>query len=86
MLVILGCVPVPNNFQEFLKLWESGYSKITNESKKETGKYLGNLNSNKFHKPDYQWAQKMGRGNRAWFETREKAIRAGYQSCKICKP
>jgi micrococcal nuclease len=49
-------------------------------------KYIGNSNSQKFHRPDCQWAQKIAPRNRVEFGRREDAIKAGYQPCKTCKP
>ncbi|MQL50853.1 hypothetical protein GFC01_00890 [Desulfofundulus thermobenzoicus] len=50
------------------------------------GKYIGNSNSKKFHYPDCQWAQKISPSNRVEFNTREEAVNAGYQPCKVCRP
>lgn len=86
LLVIKSPELAKQYLKEFSILWESGYSQMTTGSKKETGNYLGNANSKKFHRPSCQWAQKISPGNRVWFDTREEAIRAGYQPCKVCKP
>lgn len=73
--------------KDFLSLWESGSTdQIKTETKAETGNYLRNSNSMKFHKPNCRWAQKISPKNMVWFETREEAINAGYQPCKVCNP
>jgi micrococcal nuclease len=48
--------------------------------------YIGNKNSKKFHLPDCQWAEKIAPGNRVYFKSRDEAIKAGYEPCKVCKP
>ncbi|WP_243113859.1 thermonuclease family protein [Desulfofundulus salinus] len=50
------------------------------------GKHIGNSTSKKFHYPDCQWAQKISPRNRVEFKTREEAVNAGYQPCKVCRP
>jgi len=86
LLVIKSPELAKQYLKEFSVLWEAGYSQTTTGSKKETGNYLGNANSKKFHKPSCQWAQKISPGNRVWFDIREEAINAGYQPCKVCNP
>ncbi|OIQ59720.1 thermonuclease precursor [Moorella thermoacetica] len=49
-------------------------------------KYIGNSSSKKFHYPDCQWAQKISPRNRVEFSSRQEAINAGYQPCKVCRP
>jgi micrococcal nuclease len=50
------------------------------------GKYIGNSNSKKFHYPDCRWAKEISPANRLEFTSRQEAISAGYQPCKVCKP
>lgn len=49
-------------------------------------KYIGNVRSKKFHRPDCEWAQKIAPGNRVEFKTRDEAVEAGYVPCKVCNP
>ena len=49
-------------------------------------KYIGNASSKKFHHPDCKWGQKIAPGNRVEFKTREEAVEAGYEPCKVCRP
>ncbi|WP_258359433.1 thermonuclease family protein [Moorella sulfitireducens] len=49
-------------------------------------KYIGNSSSKKFHYPDCQWAKEISPKNRVEFNSREEAIKAGYQPCKECRP
>lgn len=49
-------------------------------------KYVGSINSDKYHYPNCRWVQKIKSGNEVWFSSREGAKKAGYVSCKVCKP
>jgi len=55
-------------------------------SKASSVSYIGNKNSKKFHLPDCQWAEKISRGNRVYFKSRDEALKAGYEPCKVCRP
>lgn len=50
-------------------------------------KYIVNVNSMKFHRPDCESVQKMSKKNMQGFNgTREELIEAGYTPCKNCNP
>jgi hypothetical protein len=49
-------------------------------------KYVGSINSNKYHYPDCEWAQKILPENEIWFDTEAEAEEAGYRPCKVCRP
>ena len=49
-------------------------------------KYVGSINSDKYHYPDCEWAQKIKMENEIWFDTEEEARATGYKPCKVCKP
>ncbi|KYH30571.1 thermonuclease precursor [Moorella mulderi DSM 14980] len=49
-------------------------------------KYIGNSSSKKFHYPDCRWAKEISPRNRVEFTSRQEAINAGYQPCKVCRP
>ncbi|WP_253256508.1 MULTISPECIES: thermonuclease family protein [unclassified Neomoorella] len=49
-------------------------------------KYIGNSSSKKFHLPSCQWAKEISPRNRVEFTSRQEAISAGYQPCKVCRP
>lgn len=53
---------------------------------KEDKKYIGSKESNKYHLPSCQWAQKIKPENQVWFGSKEEAEKAGYQPCKVCTP
>jgi micrococcal nuclease len=67
-------------------LWGLEIKEESESSNKASASYIGNKNSKKFHFPDCQWAKKIAPGNRVYFKSREEAIKAGYEPCKVCKP
>ncbi|RAP51691.1 MAG: hypothetical protein BZ138_04600 [Methanosphaera sp. rholeuAM270] len=56
------------------------------KSSSDSGSYIGNSNSHKFHKPDCEGVTKMSEKNKVYFNNRQEAIDMGYVSCKICNP
>ncbi|MEW6110437.1 MAG: Ada metal-binding domain-containing protein [Nitrospirota bacterium] len=50
------------------------------------GEFWGSKNSDKYHYPDCRWSQKIKPHNLVIFETPEKALKAGYVPCKVCRP
>ena len=52
----------------------------------DTGSYIGNSNSGKFHKSTCNWGQKTAEHNRVYFKSRDLAISQGYVPCKACNP
>lgn len=49
-------------------------------------KYAGSINSDKYHKPSCEWAEKIKTENERWFSTEKEAQQAGYKPCKVCRP
>lgn len=49
-------------------------------------KYVGSVNSDKYHYPSCRWAKKIKPENRVWFKDKDDARRQGYVPCKVCKP
>lgn len=62
----------------------SQQNKITNV--KETGIYVGSLQSNKYHYPSCEWAKKIKTNNEIWFADTAEAKAKGYVPCGVCKP
>ena len=58
----------------------------TPSSSSDSGNYIGNSNSGKFHEASCKWGQKTAEHNRVYFNNRNMAISQGYQPCKICNP
>jgi methylphosphotriester-DNA--protein-cysteine methyltransferase len=48
--------------------------------------FVGSKNSDKYHDPSCEWAQKISPQNLVAFEDAEEAAVAGYVPCKVCKP
>jgi len=48
--------------------------------------FWGSKNSNKYHYPNCQWAQKIKLANLVTFSNPEEAKEAGYVACKVCNP
>lgn len=54
------------------------------ESVNQSGTYIGNLNSFKFHRTSCSSLPKES--NRIYFDSRSAAVEAGYEPCKRCNP
>lgn len=55
-------------------------------SSSDSGSYIGNSNSGKFHESTCKWGQKTAEHNRVYFDNRNDAISQGYIPCKVCNP
>lgn len=70
---------VPNSY--------SSYSNsVTSDSSTDSGSYVGNSNTGKFHEFSCRWGQKISEHNKVTFNSRNEAISQGYQPCKVCNP
>ncbi len=49
-------------------------------------RYVGSVNSDKFHVPTCEWAQKINPQNEVYFASYDEAIQAGREPCKKCRP
>lgn len=47
-------------------------------------RYVGSAQSNKYHNPSCEWAQKIT--HPVWFNSAAEAQTKGYVPCKVCKP
>ncbi|MCC6095108.1 MAG: DNA/RNA non-specific endonuclease [Eubacterium sp.] len=56
------------------------------EAQTNTAAYIGNSNTHKFHRPDCTSVGRMSEKNKVSFGSREEAVNAGYEPCKICNP
>ena len=48
--------------------------------------YWASANSDKFHYPSCEWAQKISGRNKIVFHSRDEAISSGYSPCQVCGP
>ena len=63
------------------------YSNTQSDSSSgDSGSYIANSNSGKFHKSTCSWGQKTAEHNRVYFDSRNAAVSQGYQPCKVCNP
>lgn len=49
-------------------------------------KYVGSVNSNKYHRLSCKWAKKIKPKNAVYFKDKKEAEEKGYKPCKVCKP
>lgn len=54
-------------------------------SKKESGKFVGSVNSDLYHHPSCSHAQRIKESNQVWFESQEEAEKAGYSPSKCSR-
>lgn len=52
----------------------------------QSGSYIGNSNTMKFHKPNCSSVSKISEKNKVTFPSREDAVNKGYVPCKLCNP
>lgn len=55
-------------------------------SSSDSGSYVGNSNSGKFHESGCGSVSKMSEKNKVFFSSRDEAINQGYVPCKRCNP
>ncbi|MBO5452806.1 MAG: hypothetical protein J6A69_02445 [Clostridia bacterium] len=48
--------------------------------------YVGSVNSDIYHDPECQWANRIKEDNEIWFASAEEAEDEGYRACHICNP
>ncbi len=56
------------------------------ERRPQQAAYVGNARRERFHRSDCRCLQRLAAGNRRTFESREEAVQAGYEACKVCRP
>jgi len=66
------------------------FSIVCSDSSKEKAvpqyKYIGSINSTKYHRPTCEWAKKIKPKNAIYFKDKKEAEQIGYVPCKVCKP
>ena len=48
--------------------------------------YVGSVNSDVYHDPECEWAQRIKADNLVRFDSPGEASSAGYRPCKVCRP
>ena len=56
------------------------------DSSSDSGEYWASAKSDKFHRPDCEWAQKISSKNKKVYHSRDDAIAAGNVPCEVCNP
>jgi len=51
------------------------------ESSIEQGRFVGSVNSNRYHWPDCSFAKRIGEENQIWFDSEQEAQDANYTRC-----
>lgn len=83
----------PSEFNPYL--WENGTTDyqhfatsatLNQNTGDDSGSYIGNSNSMKFHASDCRYGLKVSDSNKVTFDSREDAINQGYKPCKVCNP
>ncbi len=64
----------------------SGISVDSGVSSAQSYSYVGSVNSDIYHNPSCQWAQKIHSENEIWFISEDDARSNGYRACKVCRP
>lgn len=55
-------------------------------SSSESSTYVASAKTDKFHRPDCEWAQKISGSNKITYSSRDQAIAAGKTPCSVCNP
>ena len=67
---------------------EDNESKVDKSKVKKTfepGKYVASKTGKKYHAPKCDWAKKINKKNRVWFDNKEEAEDQGYEACNCVK-
>lgn len=67
----------------------SSSSLNTSNSKQNSassGNYVGDMNTKKFHLSSCHYVSQIKPENKIFFNSREEAIKDGYEPCKVCNP
>lgn len=61
-------------------------SSLSSGSSSSDQTYWASANSDKFHYPSCEWAEKISSKNKVVFNSRDEALDSGYQPCEVCNP
>ena len=65
---------------------QNTYIHTSDKTSSDSGNYVANSNTGKFHEVSCKWGQKISDHNKVTFDSRNEAISQGYQPCKVCNP
>ena len=65
---------------------QNTYIHTSDKTSSDSGNYVANSNTGKFHEVSCRWGQKISDHNKVTFDSRNEAISQGYQPSKVCNP
>jgi predicted membrane protein len=76
---------IPASFKEVEEVTEVKSTAKKTSAKKTSakhspGKFIASKNSNNYHEPKCEWAKKIKKPSRIWFESKEEAWEKGYKA------
>ncbi|HIH12013.1 TPA: hypothetical protein HA241_07530 [Candidatus Woesearchaeota archaeon] len=88
--LLLVVVPIKKNVPQMASKEQEMHSQILDEKKDDArietvkktfvpGKYIASMTGSKFHAPNSYWAKKINRRNAIWFQSKEEALKAGFE-------
>ena len=75
-----------SNVKTIEKVTKDKPKTTSSSSSSSSATYWASANSNKFHYPSCEWAQKISSKNKIVFHSRSEALNAGYSPCQVCGP
>ena len=78
--------PVANNTTSVSNNTTSTSDSNSASSSSESSTYVASAKTDKFHRPDCEWAQKISGSNKITYSSRDQAIAAGKTPCSVCNP
>ncbi|MBC7216933.1 MAG: thermonuclease family protein [Candidatus Caldatribacterium sp.] len=82
----LAIVPPNVKYEEYFRKYQQEVEERNSASLQKSIAYIGNRNTKKFHRLNCRWVEKIAPGNKVPFSSREEAVQAGYEPCKVCNP
>ena len=78
--------PVANNTTSVSNNTTATSDSNSASSSSESSTYVASAKTDKFHRPDCEWAQKISGSNKITYSSRDQAIAAGKTPCSVCNP
>lgn len=64
----------------------SNVNNTADSSNSQPSTYVASAKTDKFHRPDCEWAQKISDSNKITYSSRDMAIADGKVPCSVCNP
>lgn len=65
---------------------QNNTSNVATNNNSEPTTYVASAKTDKFHRPDCEWAQKITDSNKITYSSRNEAISSGKTPCSVCNP